>query len=122
MMRAGEAPISCAAVVKSSSRSDRNLARTARASPGHSSRPMMMQMPAKTPTGLQVTGSSAESVMNSGISGNERMISMRSEEHTSELQSLMRISYAVFCLKKKNKYKSNTNMRVTKKIIQYEYK
>src|SRR3546814_4283129 len=30
----------------------------------------------------------------------------RSEEHTSELQSLMRISYAVFCLKKKNKYNS----------------
>src|SRR3546814_1337584 len=29
----------------------------------------------------------------------------RSEEHTSELQSLMRISYAVFCLKKKNKQK-----------------
>src|SRR3546814_3558797 len=28
---------------------------------------------------------------------------MRSEEHTSELQSLMRISYAVFCLKKQNK-------------------
>src|SRR3546814_7459669 len=32
----------------------------------------------------------------------------RSEEHTSELQSLMRISYAVFCLKKKNKKKTNT--------------
>src|SRR3546814_15710692 len=31
----------------------------------------------------------------------------RSEEHTSELQSLMRISYAVFCLKKKNKQLSN---------------
>src|SRR3546814_4152406 len=30
----------------------------------------------------------------------------RSEEHTSELQSLMRISYAVFCLKKKNKEKT----------------
>src|SRR3546814_2019164 len=30
-------------------------------------------------------------------------IAIRSEEHTSELQSLMRISYAVFCLKKKNK-------------------
>src|SRR3546814_2394248 len=29
----------------------------------------------------------------------------RSEEHTSELQSLMRISYAVFCLKKKNTHK-----------------
>src|SRR3546814_13832565 len=31
------------------------------------------------------------------------LTSDRSEEHTSELQSLMRISYAVFCLKKKNK-------------------
>src|SRR3546814_1799301 len=31
----------------------------------------------------------------------------RSEEHTSELQSLMRISYAVFCLKKKKKQPSN---------------
>src|SRR3546814_1425284 len=31
----------------------------------------------------------------------------RSEEHTSELQSLMRISYAVFCLTKKNKHKYN---------------
>src|SRR3546814_3045509 len=32
----------------------------------------------------------------------------RSEEHTSELQSLMRISYAVFCLKKKNKTQNIT--------------
>src|SRR3546814_4270533 len=32
----------------------------------------------------------------------------RSEEHTSELQSLMRISYAVFCLKKKTIYKPKT--------------
>src|SRR3546814_1737359 len=32
----------------------------------------------------------------------------RSEEHTSELQSLMRSSYAVFCLKKKTKNKSDT--------------
>src|SRR3546814_8370008 len=31
------------------------------------------------------------------------VLSVRSEEHTSELQSLMRISYAVFCLKKKKK-------------------
>src|SRR3546814_3172403 len=34
---------------------------------------------------------------------------LRSEEHTSELQSLMRISYAVFCLKKKTKQKSTKN-------------
>src|SRR3546814_1746101 len=32
------------------------------------------------------------------------VVERRSEEHTSELQSLMRISYAVFCLKKKTKY------------------
>src|SRR3546814_7708558 len=32
----------------------------------------------------------------------------RSEEHTSELQSLMRISYAVFCLKKNNKHTETT--------------
>src|SRR3546814_6954207 len=37
----------------------------------------------------------------------EKSLDMRSEEHTSELQSLMRISYAVFCLKKKNKKKKN---------------
>src|SRR3546814_2828403 len=38
----------------------------------------------------------------------------RSEEHTSELQSLMRISYAVFCLKKKNKYHNiNTHIQQT---------
>src|SRR3546814_10286974 len=35
----------------------------------------------------------------------------RSEEHTSELQSLMRISYAVFCLKKKKKNTHKTNSR-----------
>src|SRR3546814_4350674 len=36
----------------------------------------------------------------------------RSEEHTSELQSLMRISYAVFCLKKKNICNTYTNIEV----------
>src|SRR3546814_1614177 len=43
--------------------------------------------------------------------------SVRSEEHTSELQSLMRISYAVFCLKKKKKesstYIQNIRQRTT---------
>src|SRR3546814_2273730 len=37
----------------------------------------------------------------------------RSEEHTSELQSLMRISYAVFCLKKKNKRLANTQQHTS---------
>src|SRR3546814_5066188 len=39
----------------------------------------------------------------------------RSEEHTSELQSLMRISYAVFCLKKKTRNINNTNTKQTNK-------
>src|SRR3546814_1401656 len=39
----------------------------------------------------------------------QKKIIERSEEHTSELQSLMRISYAVFCLKKKKKRNKNTN-------------
>src|SRR3546814_9660005 len=38
---------------------------------------------------------------------------MRSEEHTSELQSLMRISYAVFCLKKKKKLQSTNKQNTT---------
>src|SRR3546814_3446608 len=36
-------------------------------------------------------------------------VAHRSEEHTSELQSLMRISYAVFCLKKKNQQQQHIN-------------
>src|SRR3546814_6735739 len=41
--------------------------------------------------------------------------SIRSEEHTSELQSLMRISYAVFCLKKKKHKSQPINHRNTEK-------
>src|SRR3546814_10877939 len=43
-------------------------------------------------------------------------LTQRSEEHTSELQSLMRISYAVFCLKKK----TTTNTNNTPHIISYK--
>src|SRR3546814_7643781 len=39
--------------------------------------------------------------------------SSRSEEHTSELQSLMRISYAVFCLKKKTTQKTDFNINIS---------
>src|SRR3546814_4541290 len=42
------------------------------------------------------------------------LLTVRSEEHTSELQSLMRISYAVFCLKKKNNTKQ-PHVSVTEK-------
>src|SRR3546814_9798206 len=43
-------------------------------------------------------------------------LQLRSEEHTSELQSLMRISYAVFCLKKKN----TTNYKCNRHTIRTE--
>src|SRR3546814_1537694 len=43
--------------------------------------------------------------------GTHHRIELRSEEHTSELQSLMRNSYAVFCLKQKNKYTNKLNIR-----------
>src|SRR3546814_4498743 len=46
--------------------------------------------------------------------GQELDVHARSEEHTSELQSLMRISYAVFCLKKKNQH--------TNPYISHQYK
>src|SRR3546814_9529166 len=51
--------------------------------------------------------------------------SIRSEEHTSELQSLMRISYAVFCLKKKkinnDKKRQNDNTRTNNTQVTQEY-
>src|SRR3546814_8233418 len=51
---------------------------------------------------------------NSIPAGDARWLSARSEEHTSELQSLMRISYAVFCLKKKNKKTHPTHYKKNK--------
>src|SRR3546814_10108642 len=44
------------------------------------------------------------------------MIRARSEEHTSELQSLMRISYAVFCLKKKKKTHKRQPQTASKQV------
>src|SRR3546814_2519057 len=55
-----------------------------------------------------VPGVAADIVV--ALSAGERVVAVaagRSEEHTSELQSLMRISYAVFCLKKKNQHTKN---------------
>src|SRR3546814_10376623 len=63
-----------------------------------------LKVPERLSTGSGVWGASA------GISvlkTLDPMVVFRSEEHTSELQSLMRISYAVFCLKKKKKNHTN---------------
>src|SRR3546814_9088539 len=65
-----------------------------------------------------VTGSGKTEVYFEAIA---EAVEKRSEEHTSELQSLMRISYAVFCLKKKKKKKHTPNTRITEtKITQYK--
>src|SRR3546814_3553883 len=54
---------------------------------------------------LQYFGGKRTGDLISRIGSESDRICIRSEEHTSELQSLMRISYAVFCLKKKKKIK-----------------
>src|SRR3546814_9981449 len=61
-------------------------------------------VPIVAPSGHERSGyptQKTEALLEKFIQGNSNP--ERSEEHTSELQSLMRISYAVFCLKKKNK-------------------
>src|SRR3546814_7350294 len=71
--------------------------------------------PASALTATASVGDSTAASANAAASGNDGIIqcSRRSEEHTSELQSLMRISYAVFCLKKKTrKLYENTNSHI----------
>src|SRR3546814_2228546 len=61
--------------------------------------------PTRPPTPQRpAPGQSAALDANSTKRSWDLVLVLRSEEHTSELQSLMRISYAVFCLKKKNKH------------------
>src|SRR3546814_6816352 len=52
--------------------------------------------------GLPIRMQDDASLWKSALEGSDSLAVARSEEHTSELQSLMRTSYAVFCLKKKN--------------------
>src|SRR3546814_10381155 len=63
---------------------------------------------------------SSKAAFASGISP-RRSLRRRSEEHTSELQSLMRISYAVFCLKKKNKTEKKQIMKDNDQIFKKPY-
>src|SRR3546814_3575527 len=59
----------------------------------------------RSPTSSATSASSSVTICSSPTRCGSNRGSRRSEEHTSELQSLMRISYAVFCLKKKKKNK-----------------
>src|SRR3546814_976929 len=60
-----------------------------------------LKSPLTTPVGEGFSSINVELRKRFDLYANVRPAKSRSEEHTSELQSLMRISYAVFCLKKK---------------------
>src|SRR3546814_7983609 len=72
-----------------------------------------MSMEELAAAAVEVSDNSAANLLLPMVGGPEGLT--RSEEHTSELQSLMRISYAVFCLKKKKNYKQQTS---THQVVQ----
>src|SRR3546814_9638530 len=84
------------------------------AAPAMPATPAMPAAPAAAPVKQEVAAaptpqSAADALAAAAVAMQAAASAMkRSEEHTSELQSLMRISYAVFCLKKKNR-KNTTN-------------
>src|SRR3546814_2240214 len=59
------------------------------------------------------TGEKLENIAKAAIAQFDNVETIRSEKHRSELQSLMSISYAVFCLKKKQQNKYNLQRRTT---------
>src|SRR3546814_9413018 len=98
---------------------------------------LVIRFEAYNPTSLQILRTNpSQPVASSGINRPPRFIKAinkptinkavegstpRSEEHTSELQSLMRISYAVFCLKKKKQTtQSTTNKQKQQKVIRIQ--
>src|SRR3546814_14004147 len=63
---------------------------------------LMMRLESDLVDLLLATAQGRLAALGSVTLSDKAALTVRSEEHTSELQSLMRISYAVFCLKKKN--------------------
>src|SRR3546814_6158230 len=74
---------------------------------------LFRSIPVKAPKPLPAVVSGTSRIIWSARHSGDRRVHRRpptrSEEHTSELQSLMRISYAVFCLKKKKNTKNKKN-------------
>src|SRR3546814_5106138 len=73
---------------------------------------------AGAPTGMEVRRFAVGSQSEGCVFDDEAQALYRSEEHTSELQSLMRISYAVFCLKNKKKKTKKYRLQTTEKSAQ----
>src|SRR3546814_8754576 len=67
---------------------------------------MMQALP---PDGAHPPSGDASAATGCGLDGSEELANSRSEEHTSELQSQMRISYAVFCLNIKKLQRTEKN-------------
>src|SRR3546814_7340432 len=98
------------------------LFRSRTESPGRSAECRFLRFPALRPACLMVKspGMSVSDPLPAPATGRfiaaehhfPLRVYFRSEEHTSELQSLMRISYAVFCLKKKNKHNTSTEQDI----------
>src|SRR3546814_10741443 len=86
--------------VQAAGQRDRRFARGARRGGGHDPRVARPHGDAAVRSGAQPRGADAGGAVH-----------QRSEEHTSELQSLMRISYAVFCLKKKKQKTTHTQYK-----------
>src|SRR3546814_3594019 len=76
---------------------------------GGKEEPLMIHVEEKLLMKQLMTGHFMNSIVMIDVGGKQ----VRSEEHTSELQSLMRSSYAVFCLKKKEDTSSNNNTTTT---------
>src|SRR3546814_3050873 len=78
-------------------------------------KPLSGEAPLAMPKAM-ASGSATIATVSPAIASALKVLTERSEEHTSELQSLMRISYAVFCLKKKNnlqkKHRQRTQIRI----------
>src|SRR3546814_7165560 len=80
--------------------------------------PVFFQSARKASSPLSVSGcfTSALSTAGGTVQTSAPSLAARSEEHTSELQSLMRISYAVFCLKKKTIHTDYTKYYIINNI------
>src|SRR3546814_10601893 len=82
--------------------------------------PITLSQPIMLPCGAVLSNRIAKAAMSEGLSDSRNHATPRlerSEEHTSELQSLMRNPYAVFCLKKKNITKTRLRTSHTPKSI-----
>src|SRR3546814_3427773 len=81
---------------------------------GHAPAVLLMWAKLLTPTAPAKSRATGAAIIHRRSNEIADKLSRRSEEHTSELQSLMRISYAVFCLKKKTKtHSQNKNNQYT---------